>query len=647
MFFKPKLYTHENARVALAKDTRLTGEIEQALFDCAHALFADCVARSEDGDILCTSVTYERTFPKSVKAKIAQGGVAFSKSEEAYAILIGKTVKIYAPSGRGLLYALATIKQLLEANELYEGFLYDHPILGTRGYRVFLPSRRGFDSFKKIVDFLVEYRYNSIILEVGGAMEYKRHPEINVRWAEFAKETKAYSGRTHEIQFKTYPWTKNSIHTDNAEGDILTQDECRTLVAYCRSRGLRVIPECPTFSHCDYLVMAHPEIREREGDAYPDTYCPNHPDTYTYVFDILEEVIDVFKPEIINIGHDEMYSIGVCPRCKGTPAPILYANDIKKLRDFLAERGIRTMMWGEKLLKAHHFNGAPIGGSGHGKGDAHVPALFPCRDLIPRDVIMLHWYNVFNYKYDRIYHDRGFETYYGNLNAMNVKHWDLRVSWGIGGGFVSNWGSFSEEYMQRNQQYFELINTAYAFWCDDYEKMGEKARMELTMRECHRLKKSKVQNPLCITHVTRHKIPYKCFYDGIFIEDDVYMLGSYEISYEDGSVCTLPVKYGTHIGTESYDDYLHQSAFVELSYTTMPQKRGDGWAYECVYENPNPQGRIKGIAYKPLKGREDVFVEMLAFSLPIVGKESTVHRTRQAAEEFAWDGGTVELSDEN
>ena len=32
-----------------------------------------------------------------------------------------------------------------------------------------------------MIDLLVYYKYNSIILEIGGAMEYKRHPEINER----------------------------------------------------------------------------------------------------------------------------------------------------------------------------------------------------------------------------------------------------------------------------------------------------------------------------------------------------------------------------------------------------------------------------------------------------------------------------------
>ena len=638
MFFKPKMYLHEGQAIRLSSDCRATGYVGE-LADCTEKLVRECLAIGGSSGVLCSSILLHRGFPKSVKEKI---GAVLSSSDEAYAISIGKTTRIYAKSDRGFLYALVTVKELLREHELYEGFLYDHPILPTRGYRVFLPSRAEFDAFYALVDFLVDYKYNHIIIEIGGAMEYKRHPEINARWAEFARETHAYSGRTHEIQFKTYPWTKNSIHTDNGGGDILTQDECRTLAAYCRSRGLRVIPECPTFSHCDYLVMAHPEIREREGDAYPDTYCPNHPDTYKYVFDILEEVIDVFAPEIINIGHDEMYSIGVCPKCKKTPAPVLYANDVKKIRDFLAEKGVRTMMWGEKLLKAFDHSGNPIGGSGHGKGYAHVPALYPCRDLLPRDVILLHWYNVFNYQYDKVYHDRGFETYYGNLNAMSVERWDLRVSWGIKGGFVSNWSSFAEEYMQRNRQYFELINTAYAFWCDDYEKMGATARTEITMREAYRLKRSKIKNPLYITHTTSHQMPYKYFYDGIFIEDEIYLLGFYEITYEDGTQARLPVKYGTHVGTSHYDDYLNQSGFSELSYGTLPRRRGDGWVYECVYENPNPEGKIVGIAYRPAKGKEAIGVELVSFTQPIEGKDRGVRKKHVADEEFAWDGGRVE-----
>ena len=414
------------------------------------------------------------------------------------------------------------------------------------------------------------------------------------------------------------------------------------LADYCRSRGLEVIPECPTFSHCDYLVMAHPEIREREGDDYPDTYCPNHPDTYTYVFDVLTEVIDVFQPKILNIGHDEMYSIGVCPRCKDTPAPVLYANDIKKIHGFLLEKGIRTMMWGEKLLNSFANNGVRVGGSGHDKGTPrYVPALYPCRDLLPRDIIMLHWYYIFNHEYDKVYHERGFTVFYGNLNALNVEHWNLRRSWGIRGGFVSNWGSFEEEYMQRNMQYFSLITTAYAFWCDDYESMGSEARLATAMKEAYRLKRSKIKHPITIRHTTTHKIPYKHFYDGIFIEDTLYGMGDYVITYTDKTSATLPVKYGTHIGCNRYDDYQKQAEFRELSYSTLPLRNRDGWAYECVYENPHPDKQITGIVYRPRAGKENLAVEMISFTLPLSENALLTGKSHEIGEEFAWDGGTV------
>jgi hexosaminidase len=295
------------------------------------------------------------------------------------------------------------------------------------------------------------------------------------------------------------------------------------------------------------------------------------------------------------------------------------------------------MMWAEKLLNA--FNkGTPIGGAGHGEGYKHVPALYPCRDLLPRDIIMLHWYNVFNHQYDRVYHDRGYETFYGNLRAINVEHWNVRTEWGIKGGFVSNWGSFDEEYMQRNQQYCNLISTAYAFWCKDFESLGREKQIDLTMKEAHRLKKSKIKNPLTLTHTTDYKIDFKYFYDGIFIDDETYMLGSYKISYSDGSFALIPVKYGLNVGRSHYDDYLHEVAFTELSYSTLPVRYKDGWAYKCVYENPEPNKKITGIVYQPCENKEDINVELISFAAEFEVGNVSSGESHSADEEFAWDG---------
>ena len=42
------------------------------------------------------------------------------------------------------------------------------------------------------------------MIEVGGAMEYIRHPEINSGWVEYCMEMTEYSGKTTEVQENTF-----------------------------------------------------------------------------------------------------------------------------------------------------------------------------------------------------------------------------------------------------------------------------------------------------------------------------------------------------------------------------------------------------------------------------------------------------------
>ena len=184
--------------------------------------------------------------------------------------------------------------------------------------------------------------------------------------------------------------------------------------------------------------------------------------------------MEVFEPKVVNIGHDEMYSIGLCDRCKETEPHLLYVNDIIKIHDWLAERGIRTMMWGEKLLPVITKEGKPCGGagglrvSGAGKKYDPLPVIFYCQDLLPRDIIMLHWYASFGIQYDYVYHTHGYPVVYGNMSAATTEEWRRRRELGIKGGTCSNWGSNKPVYMQRNNQYFNLVFGAYALWSSEY-----------------------------------------------------------------------------------------------------------------------------------------------------------------------------------
>ncbi len=548
--------------------------------------------------------------------------------EEAYQIQLEETaITLYGGSRRGLLYAAVTLLQMENHEGLFTGVLQDAPDCAFRGYRAYLPGRHSFADFYRMVDTLVYYKYNYLSLEIGGAMEYKRHPEINEAWQAFAKETHRYSGRTHEIQ-NGFGWSKNSIHTDNGEGDLLTQDEVRQLIRYARERELTVYPETPLLSHSDYLCLAHPEIRERAEDPYPDTYCPNHPGTYPLVFDVLEEVLEVFSPELVNIGHDEYYSICLCPRCKGKKPEEVFASDVIKIHDFLKERGVRTAMWGDKLLPvvtpARTYGGAGEDRIGSRGQHVLIPPTFGCQRLLPKDILMINWYHSFGLQYDFVYHTHGYDMIYGNMAAERLQYWRERRRFGAKGGCCSNWGSNAPEYMQRNCQYLHLLFGAFALWSPSYQNNEQPEVLQKAFEEAFHLHYGNLSRTpyLIVTHTTPLQIPYKVFYDGVFIEDSVYHMGNYQVTYADGSQVLLEVKYGSNISAQELPcalgsnqegfnpASLDESALGEVAYSTLPfRKEGKTW-YRTAYRDPFPEKAVRSVNYLPDRPEP---VEVLSF----------------------------------
>ena len=544
------------------------------------------------------------------KVKIEQANTDLSL-EERYIIVFDKVTRVYAANERAFIIALSTLIYLSDKGELYNGIVDDAPASSERGYRIYMPGRNTLGYFVDMLDLLVYYKYNLLILEVGGAMEYERHPKINEKWVEFSREVARYSGRSDEIQYSQH-WKKNSIHYENGEGSYLTKDECREIARLCRERGIEIVPECPTLSHVDYICLAYPELAERQDDPYPDTYCPSNPESYRVAFDVLDEVIEVFSPKRINIGHDEFYSVGICDKCHGKDPAKIYADDVHKINDYLKARGISTMMWGEKLLKARmNYNGYKIGGwydeCNCNGVKFQVPDMWQCADLLPRDVTFLHWYWSFGEHLDDEFHARGMKSIFGNFSALGCVNYRTRMKRGTLGGAVSNWGSLIPEYMQRNRQYFGLVSTAYALTSAEYDTDKGNELLQNTYLELFEKYLTSIKNPLFVTHRAHHQTKIKPFWCGVFIEDSEYLLGHYVITYEDGVTAELPVKFGTNIGPASMT--LGNALVKETSYSTLPIEFDGGSTYRHAYENPRPNVKIKKIEYSPLPGKENIRID--------------------------------------
>ena len=76
------------------------------------------------------------------------------------------------------------------------------------------------------------------------------------------------------------------------------------------------------------------------------------PKIYKIVFDVLDEYIAVMKPKMVHIGHDEMFfPLELCEPCKTHSSADLRAQDLRKIHDHLATRGIKTAIYGDHLIE--------------------------------------------------------------------------------------------------------------------------------------------------------------------------------------------------------------------------------------------------------------------------------------------------------
>ena len=106
-------------------------------------------------------------------------------------------------------------------------------------------------------------------------------------------------------------------------------------------------------------------------------------------------------------------------------------------------------------------------------------------------------------------------------------------------------------------------------------------------------------------------IEYKEFYDGTFIDMDIYKIGEYVLQYRDGSEAAIDIIYGGNISnrdvcwsrefSSTTDNYEYDRLLIEASSSTLPVKINDYTFYRFIAVNPVPEKEITGISVKTCK----------------------------------------------
>ncbi len=281
-------------------------------------------------------------FTPRIKVDSRKGDVCLvtdaTLKSEAYKLEITiKKITIRASDLQGFYYAFQSIRQLLpsaiESEQVTENVdwtvpaltITDQPRFGYRGLlvdvaRFFSPK----ENLLRIIDCMAMLKLNKLHLHLvddnGWRIEIKKYPLL----------TEIGSCRV-DRPGKTFPERRNPRQGEpTVEKGFYTQDEIREIVRYAQERHIEVIPEIEMPAHSNAALAAYPllscpvvdkfiGVLPGLGGNHADViFCAGNDSVFTFLQDILDEVLELFPSKYIHLGGDEARKTHweECPLCQ-------------------------------------------------------------------------------------------------------------------------------------------------------------------------------------------------------------------------------------------------------------------------------------------------------------------------------------------
>ncbi len=277
---------------------------------------------------------------------------------EGYSFVVGRdSVELSAQDSPGIFYGVQTLRQLIShSNSLQRGepevliiphlSIRDFPRFPWRG--LMLDCSRTFQSvdyLRKTIDRMSYYKLNVLQLHLtddqGWRLEIEKYPELTAQGARFPER----------------------FGEPEANQGFYTQQEMRELVEYAALRGITMVPEIEMPGHSLAALSCYPHLSCTGGpfEVFPffqgpnkvhDLYCAGNEETFTFLENVIDEVLDIFPSEYIHIGGDEAPKTKwkACPKCQRRIRDEGLADE-EELQSWFVERiGLYLKGNGRKLI---------------------------------------------------------------------------------------------------------------------------------------------------------------------------------------------------------------------------------------------------------------------------------------------------------
>ncbi len=241
--------------------------------------------------------------------------------------------------------------------------------LPVKAFSIFAPTPDKVTTFIKFIDEeLAPNGINTLVMQIDYNYEYTSKPELR-------------------------------------EKNPLSKEQVKQILAACKKNNIELIPLVNLFGHQSYgstmrkLLREYPQFDENPNFSLPHTYkwpnptdfycksyCPKHPDLHAVIFDLIDEIVEVFEAKNFHAGMDEVFIIAhhKCPRCKGEDPSKLFADEVTKIANHLDKKDVRLWIWGDRLLEGKT--------SGMGMWEASYNNTHRAIDNIPKSVVICDWH---------------------------------------------------------------------------------------------------------------------------------------------------------------------------------------------------------------------------------------------------------------
>lgn len=286
--------------------------------------------------------------------------------EEEYNIIINENIiTISSSTAKGILYGINTIRKSLplikkEKSDIQISLtpikINDYPTFKYRS--IMLDCSRHFfpiSFLKKLIQILsfhnLNYLHWHLTDDQGWRIEIKKYPLLTEIGSQ---RTNSHIERnTEEISDLTY-------------GSFYTQEEIKDFINYAKENFITIIPEIDMPGHMLSLLSSYPKLGCSEGPyqvtnnfgIFSDILCVGKEETFNFIEDILNELLELFPSEFIHIGGDEApktkwNSCSLCNQRKKEENIDSYEHlqgyFSHRIQKYLSEKGRRIIGWDEIL----------------------------------------------------------------------------------------------------------------------------------------------------------------------------------------------------------------------------------------------------------------------------------------------------------